>query len=232
MEKYKIADLRLEKAVSFGRKGKRAADIGTDHASLPIFLVGNGFAPYAVACDINKGPLNAARNNIAQAGLSDKINTLLTDGLKGLESYSPEDIYILGMGGELISRIIVESELSKNNGVRFILQPMTHPNDLREGLYSNGFNIIDEALVRDRDRVYQIIAAEYDGIIRRVSEVELWLGTHNIYRGGDELTELANVYASALKKKIDGYATAGKSDQKTNELYNEFIKIAEGGKSI
>lgn len=232
MEKYKIADLRLEKAVSFGRKGKRVADIGTDHASLPIHLVGNGFAPYAVACDINTGPLNAAKYNIAEAGLSDRIDTLLTDGLKGLESYSPEDVYILGMGGELISRIIVESELSRNNGVRFILQPMTHPNDLREGLYSNGFNIIDEALVRDRDRVYQIIVAEYGGIIRRVSEVELWLGTHNIDRGGDELIELATVYASALKKKIDGYAAAGKSDQKTNELYNDFIKITEGGKII
>jgi tRNA (adenine22-N1)-methyltransferase len=232
MDKYKIADLRLEKAVSFGRKGKRVADIGTDHASLPIYLVGKGFAPYAVACDINNGPLNAAKNNIAEAGLSDKIDTLLTDGLNGLESYSPEDVYILGMGGELISRIVVESCLSRKDGVLLILQPMTHPNDLREGLYNNGFNIVDESLVRDRDRVYQIIVAEYDGIVRKASDVELWLGTLNIDRGGDELIELATVYASALKKKIDGYAAAGKSDQKTDELYNEFIKIAEGGKSI
>jgi tRNA (adenine22-N1)-methyltransferase len=136
------------------------------------------------------------------------------------------------MGGELISRIVVESCLSRKDGVRLILQPMTHPNDLREGLYNNGFNIVDESLVRDRDRVYQIIVAEYDGIVRKASDVELWLGTLNIDRGGDELIELATVYASALKKKIDGYAAAGKSDQKTNELYNEFIKIAEGGKSI
>lgn len=232
MDKYKIADLRLEKAVSFARKGKRVADIGTDHASLPIFLVGNGLATYVVACDINLGPLNAAKNNIAEAGLSDKIEIVLTDGLNGLENYSPEDVYILGMGGELISRIVLESELSRKEGVRLILQPMTHPNDLREGLCCNGFNIIDEALVRDRDRVYQIIVAEYDGILRHLSEVELWLGQKNVERGGDELMELASVYASALKKKINGYAAAGKTDEKTNVLYNEFVKITEGGKSI
>jgi tRNA (adenine22-N1)-methyltransferase len=96
MEKYKIADLRLAAAASFGRKGKMVADIGTDHASLPIFLVGNGIADSALACDINIGPLNAAKKNIEAAGLADKINTKLTDGLNGIEDFNPEDIYHAG----------------------------------------------------------------------------------------------------------------------------------------
>lgn len=229
MDKYKIADLRLAKAAYFARHGKRVADIGTDHASLPIYLVGNGISPYAVACDINAGPLKAAKNNISSAGLAERIDTLLTDGLNGLEPYAPEDIYILGMGGELIWKIINASDLPKRDGVKLILQPMTHAHDLRTGLYGNGFNIVDEALVRDRDRVYQIVVAEYDGILRAASAAELWLGHRNIERGGKELCELAGVYASALKKKIDGYASSGKSDHATIELYNEFVKIAEGG---
>lgn len=227
MTKYKIADLRLAAAASFGRKGKRVADIGTDHASLPIYIVGNDLSPYAVACDINKGPLNAAKQNIAAANLSNRIDTFLTDGLNGLERFNPEDIYILGMGGELIWRIIEDSELTKQNGIRLILQPMTHPNDLRLGLYSNGFNIVDETLVRDRDRVYQIIVAEYDGVERTATEVELWLGKKNIENGGEDLSNLASLYAGAMKKKIDGCAAAGYVDGATVKLYESFKALIE-----
>lgn len=229
MDKYKIADRRLAAAAAFARKGARAADIGTDHASLPIYLVGNGIAPCALACDINEGPLNAAKANISAAGLSDRIDTLLTDGLNGVEHFAPEDVYILGMGGELIWRIIDNSQVSRQVGIKLILQPMTHAHDLRKGLCVNGFNIVDETLIRDRDRVYQIIVAEYDGIIREFSEVELWLGNKNIARGGDELVDIASVYMRALEKKIKGFADAGKVDAKTNELYLQFKKIAEKG---
>lgn len=230
MDKYKIADLRLAVAASFGRPGKRVADIGTDHASLPIFLVGNGITDSALACDINIGPINAAKKNIAAAGLSDKIKTKLTDGLEGVSDFEPEDIYILGMGGELIWRIIESSELSRREGVRLILQPMTHAHDLRQGLYGNGFNIVDETLTRDRDRVYQIIVAEYDGVVRSASQAELWLGKLNIAKGGIELADLAKLFASALDKKIKGYAEAGKTDPETSALYEAFNEIAGSGK--
>ncbi len=227
MDKYKIADRRLEVAASFGRRGARVADIGTDHASLPIFLVGNSIAPSALACDINDGPLRAAKFNIASAGLSDRIGTRLTDGLNGVDDYEPEDIYILGMGGELIGRIVLASQLSRKEGVRLILQPMTHAHDLRRELFDNGFNIVDETLVRDRDRVYQIVVAEYDGIVRTATQAELWLGKNNIERGGEDLQALASLYASGLEKKIKGYAESGKTDEQTNELYAEFKKLAE-----
>ncbi len=227
MNKYKIVDRRLEAATSYGRIGKKVADIGTDHASLPIYLVGNGIAPSALACDINAGPLNAAYSNIFDAGLADKIKTVLTDGLNGIENYHPEDIYILGMGGELIWRIISSSTLPRVRGVRLILQPMTHGHDLRKGLYDNGFDILDETLVTDRDRVYHIIVAEYDGIARTYTEIELWLGKHNMLRGGEELKNISAVYASAIEKKIRGYAEAGKTDIDAIALYNQFKKVSE-----
>ena len=182
-------------------------------------------SPYGVACDINVGPINAAKQNIASAGLSDDIDVLLTAGLNVVDAYSPEDIYILGMGGELIFRIINDSEYTRKDGVRLILQPMTHANDLRAGLYSAGFNIVDEALVRDRDRVYQIIVAEFDGIIRTATEVELWLGKKNIERGGVDLSNIAAVYARALKKKIDGQADA--VDKETLDLYSRFVELSQ-----
>jgi tRNA (adenine22-N1)-methyltransferase len=226
MIKYKIVDSRLAAAASYGRPGKVVADIGTDHASLPIYLVGNGFSPKAVACDINKGPLDSAKRNITLAFLSDKIDTLLTDGLRGVDAFLPEDIYILGMGGELIWRIINDSEYAKTSGVRLILQPMTHAQDLRNGLYSHGFNIIDESLVCDRDRVYQIIVAEFDGIIRSANTEELWLGKINIERGGAQLSNIAATYARALKKKIDGCSSNGLADTETQSLYERFLSLS------
>lgn len=228
MTEYMITDRRLAAAASYGRRGKRVADIGTDHASLPIYLVGNGIAPSALACDINIGPLKSASKNISDAGLSGKIETLLTDGLMGTEFYAPEDIYILGMGGELILRIIEAAPQTKNGGVRLILQPMTHAHDLRKGLYDGGFNIVDESLVRDRERVYQIIVAEYDAVVRNYSDAELWLGKLNIARGGDELRKIAAIYASAMEKKIKGFASAGKCDEKSEALFEEFKRITEG----
>lgn len=229
MDKYKIADRRLAAAAAFAREGARAADIGTDHASLPIYLVGNGISPLALACDINAGPLKAAKANISAAGLSDKIETLLTDGLSGVEAFDPEDVYILGMGGELIWRIVDNSQISRKAGVKLILQPMTHAHDLRQGLFQNGFNIIDETLVRDRDRVYQVMVAQYDGHVREATEVELWLGKINLARRSMELAEIAAVYASALEKKIKGFADAGKADISVNDLYEQFKSIAVNG---
>ena len=183
-----------------------------------------------MACDINIGPLNAAKRNIEAAGLSDKINTKLTDGLEGIADFKPEDIYILGMGGELIWRIIENSELPRSEGIRLIMQPMTHAHDLRQGLYDNGFNIVDETLTRDRERVYQIVVAEYDGAVRSASQAELWLGKLNIAKGGTEIAELASLYASGLEKRIKGYAEVGKTDPETMALYKEFNDIAKNGK--
>lgn len=231
MKEYTLDDIRLSTAASFARVGAVAADIGTDHAHLALHLVLSGKAPKAVASDINEGPLAAAKHNIEQYGLSDRIDTVLTDGLDNIDSYAPEDIYILGMGGELIYRIVSQSELPRAGRVRLILQPMTHPQDLRRGLLKDGFLIVDEACVRDGERIYQLIVAEYDGVKRELSEVEYWLGRINLSRKTDEVVALAEKYARALKKRIDGLGEAGVKDAEAELLYSEFLKIAKGNQN-
>jgi tRNA (adenine22-N1)-methyltransferase len=79
-------DARLMSAVGYLKKGGRVIDVGTDHAYLPIYLVREGIVSSALACDINKGPIDSARANIAAAELSDRISTLQTDGLHGTEA--------------------------------------------------------------------------------------------------------------------------------------------------
>ena len=92
MPNTKNPDARLLSALPYLTPGGTVADIGTDHAYLPIELCRRGICRRAVACDINRGPLESARANIAAAGFSDRIDTLLTDGLHGVEQWHPHSV--------------------------------------------------------------------------------------------------------------------------------------------
>jgi len=161
---------RLMTAVPFVRSGHLTADIGTDHAYLPIYLcetgrltpvlAKNGETLCAIAADINQGPVDRADQHIASAGLSRCIRTVRTDGLNGLDVYDPDDVIIFGMGGELIASILAAAPWVNASGKRFILQPMTHAEKLRAYLLSAGYVIKGEILSREGDRIYQTICAE------------------------------------------------------------------------
>ncbi len=161
---------RLMTAVPYVRGGCLVADIGTDHAYLPIYLceqrkltpvtAQNGEILCAVAADINKGPVERADQHIAAAGLTKYIRTVQTDGLQGLDAYDPADIMIFGMGGELIASILEAAPWVMRAGKRLILQPMTHAEKLRAYLLSAGFAIVGETLSREGDRIYQTLCAE------------------------------------------------------------------------
>ena len=161
---------RLMTAVSYVRGDRLLADVGTDHAYLPIYLceqgkltpvsAGNGETLCAIASDIHKGPVERADQHIAAAGLTNRIKTKQTDGLRGLDVYDPADIVIFGMGGELIATILQDSPWVNRVGKRLILQPMTHAEKLREYLLTAGFSIVGETLSGEGERIYQTICAE------------------------------------------------------------------------
>ena len=167
-------------------RGGMLADVGTDHAYLPIFLCENGFLRAdglrAVASDINAGPVERAALHIRTAHLSDKIATVQTDGLNGLEKYSPTDIIIFGMGGELIAAILEAAEWVRRDGVRLILQPMTHAERLCEALPRLGFAVTDNTYSQEGDRIYRTVCADYlpdTANAEKYSEAELLLGRVN-----------------------------------------------------
>ena len=126
MENIKLNE-RLMTAVQFVREGSRLADVGTDHGYLPIFLILEGRIPFAIAADINRGPLDKADENIHKYALDGKIKTVLCDGLRSIDKDEVDDVAIFGMGGELIVKILDEAPWLKDAAKRLILQPMTHP---------------------------------------------------------------------------------------------------------
>lgn len=172
-------DARLQSAIPYIKKGGIVADIGTDHAYLPIHLVQQGYVRRAVAADINLGPILSARANIEAAGLSALIDTVQTDGLLGIEQYHPDDVLIFGMGGELIARILQDAPWVRNERIGLVLQPMSRATVLRDWLGRNGFSIVGESLT-DPHKYYQTIYARFDGVETQYTEEELLLGRRNI----------------------------------------------------
>lgn len=199
---------RLLAAADLVRPMATLADVGTDHAYLPIYLCKLGKIRSAIASDINEGPVERAKINIASHSLARKISVKLTDGLSGLREYSPTDIVICGMGGELIISIISAAEWTKDKSIRLILQPMTHADKLRAYLIGAGFSIIEERLAKE-EKVYQIICAEYSGEISEYSPLELIFGKQNIERGGEELLAYAEYVRSVFEVRLLGKQKAG-----------------------
>ena len=154
---------RLRGVAEFVRQGAVFADIGTDHAYLPVFLLREGIVSYAVCSDVNEGPLLNARATAEEYGVRENIEFRLTDGARGLEDIPVTDVAICGMGGELIASIIDASPIFKSKGVRLILQPMSRQEHLLSYLDASGFEIVDYSFAIEGDKAYIILLAEYSG---------------------------------------------------------------------
>lgn len=199
----KRLDSRLLSALPYLTVGGVAADVGTDHAYLPIEIIKRNLVQRAVACDINLGPIESARRNIATAGLSDRIDTLQTDGLRGVEVYHPTDVLIFGMGGELIVKILSEAPWIRNAEIGLILQPMSHPEILRKWLLDNGFSILGESLTWE-EQYYQTIHARFGGASEEYAEDELYFGKRH-WESDPSLSEgFLKQKARALTRVVEG----------------------------
>lgn len=164
-------DNRLKTAAAMVRQGVAVCDVGTDHALLACWLAKNG-AKEVIASDINDGPLEAARHTVAQESC-DNVRVVKSDGLKAIE-YA-DDVIICGMGGELIADIIAGCRFLSED-TRFILQPMTKPEILRQRLYADGFEILEERTAYDGKRAYVIMLAAYTGAQREIDELFTYTG--------------------------------------------------------
>lgn len=220
-----IIDKRMECIANCVRNEAILADIGTDHGKLPIYLVQTGKIKKAIAADINEMPLQKAKDNIRKYGLDSFIDTYLTDGLCGIEKFSPTDVVIAGMGGELIMQILSMQTIEKN-GVKYILQPMTKEDSLREYLCENGYMIVDEYLVKE-NKVYQIICAEYCGKNQEMTDAEYLLGRINIEKKEAYFDELLLKVIERIKVKIAGRQKAGLDVVQENKCLEQLLDIKE-----
>ena len=209
----KEPDKRLRAAAELVRQGAVFADIGTDHALLPVFLCKTGRIRRAVAADINEGPLAAARKQIEAEDLADTVRLHLADGLSGLENEGLTDIAICGMGGELIVSILENAPFVKDESIRLILQPMTHAADLRQYLAAEGFAIVEERTACAAGKCYFCLAAEYTGTPYAISRVEAAFGPRSLRVPDQAFLSLLEKEIRATDKKCRGLQKKGTPDQ-------------------
>ncbi len=202
---------RLNCVANLVRQGAVLADIGTDHAYLPLFLLSVGRIDRAICSDVNEGPLHSARENACEMGLTEHITFLLTSGLCGVMEHRPTDITICGMGGELIAEILESASGTHSIGVRYILQPMTRQEHLRRTLYRLGFAILDEKYIVEGDKAYLVIVSEYTGTPIPYGEKECLLGLRLFSKEPMEDAERAYFLKKkkALLRRRDGRIHGG-----------------------
>ncbi|MFX4261643.1 tRNA (adenine(22)-N(1))-methyltransferase [Pelotomaculum propionicicum] len=150
---------RLAAAAEYVPAGSVAADIGTDHAYLPIYLVEAGICRRVIATELRPGPFRSALRKVDEHKLNHKVDLRLGDGLKAINPSESDVIVLAGMGGNTIREILSASPEVLSTVKMLILQPMADPGDLRSWLAANGWRIYDERLVEENGKIYVIIAA-------------------------------------------------------------------------
>lgn len=150
---------RMMSIVNYINPGSVVADIGTDHGLIPVYLVREGLASRVIAADINQGPLDTARKNVFEAGLADHISLRLGDGLEILQPGEADTVIIAGMGGGTISGILARGQSIQISLKQLVVQPMVDSGQLREWLVSNGWKIAGEDIIKEDQRLYEVISA-------------------------------------------------------------------------
>lgn len=181
-------DARLEALFELIPPGRRVADIGTDHAYLPLLLVERRKSPFVVATDLRPGPLAAARRHIEARGLADAIELRQGDGLEPLAPGEVDLVVIAGLGAERIVAILDAAGEKARSYPEWAFMPHTPAEPLRRYAYANGLEIISERVVPSGGRFYELVAVRRgDGAAPYVglsvpTEAAFWLGPLNMRR--------------------------------------------------
>jgi len=168
--------MRLERVAAHMPAGARLADIGSDHAYLPVALLRRGVIAAAVAGEVALTPLRAAERTVRENDLEQQVSVRLANGLAAIE---PEDgitaISLCGMGGETIRDILDSGKARLSGHERLILQPNGGEQPLRQWLMENDYRILCEEVLRENRFYYEIIVAERAGPVTYTAE-QLYFG--------------------------------------------------------
>ena len=213
---------RLLAVAKMVKNSQSVADIGTDHAYIPVYLVANNTIKSALAMDINEGPLRRADENIKKFSLTDKIKTRLSDGLTKLKNNEADTVIIAGMGGVLINNILKNDKDRLTSVKNFILQPMTAIAETRKYLAENGFKITDEKLAKEDDKIYTVISATR-GEMTVNDEINYHIGEALIKNKDEILPELLDGKIYEYEKAIESMKNTKNEETRLKASHFEYL---------
>ena len=150
---------RLLAAAGMVTKGNIVADIGCDHAYTSIYLCQAGIAPRVIAMDVNKGPLQGAKAHVEEAGLTERIDIRLSDGLQKLVPGEADTALICGMGGLLMIKILSDYPFATESLKELVLQPQSEVDEVRKFLHKQGYEITKEHMLKEDGKFYVMMRA-------------------------------------------------------------------------
>lgn len=201
-------------------------DVGTDHCYIPIYALNNNKCNKAIAIDVKEGPILAANANILKYKKEKFIETRLGNGLTPIKENECDTIVIAGMGGLLMSEILNQDyEKLKKKTNTLILQPMNATEVVREWLYEKGFDIFDEELVAEGEKIYTVICAKWTNELRKVNLIYYYIGEKLIQKKDPLLKDLIKKKIKLFKKITDEMKNSKNKNAKEEiEKYTMIVK--------
>jgi len=188
--------------------GRPLADIGTDHGRLPTALVLAGRVPWAVACDRSPAPLAQACVTVQRAGVADRVQLRLGEGLAPLAPGEVATVVIAGVGAPTVQAILAADRERTRSLARLIFQVNFGHEELRRGLAGEGLALVDEGLVLVRGRFHVILVAEPGGAGAQLDELQCLVGPHLLRRGGPLLRQQLEQELRRCEREMVGLARA------------------------
>lgn len=210
---------RLRAIADMVPRGALFADIGTDHAYLPTWLLLNGVINYAIAADLREGPLERARETAQKYSVAAQMDFRLCDGLTAVQEGEATAIAIAGMGGDTIAHILSQAPWTRNPNITLFLQPMTSQPDLRQWLFENEYCIETERIVREGEKLYTILRVRA-GNMDELSLAELWAGkqSREPLRG-----EFLNHTIKKVNRALVGHRSATQPDEEAIQRFEQIL---------
>lgn len=214
---------RLRTVASLISEGNILADVGTDHGYVPIYLMQQGKIPGAIAMDINRGPLERAKEHIALFGMGNYIETRLSDGLAALKAGEAESILVAGMGGGLVMHILEAGSEIARTAKELILQPQSELERVRRFLEENGYVTDEEDMVFEDGKYYPMMRVHYAP--EKIAQKEKELRQLGYIYGEELLLQRHLVLLQFLKKEQITYQNIYENLKK--QPYSEHIAVRQ-----
>lgn len=216
--------LELAKLVEKYKDGHILADIGTDHAYLPCYLVENKIIEKAYACDVAKGPYESSLSTIKHYHFEKQIEALLGSGLDPILDKDISMITIAGMGAFLISDILEENKNYLDQNKILFLQPNANSDHLREYLFKNQFDILDEKIIQEGHHIYEMMVVKKTSDVKEMTKEDILFGP--VLR-----KEKSDIFVQYWTKQYKTYQNIQKDLPKKHQRYQEIkeiLKLIEG----
>lgn len=221
---------RLERVAGYILQGSVVADIGSDHAYLPCYIVLQGKVDKVIAGEVVDGPFHSAKEQVEKLQLTNKIDVRKGDGLEVIERNEVNCVTIAGMGGALITSILDAGKEKLGEKGRLILQPNIGAEHIRKWLYDEKWLLVAEEILEEDGKIYEILVAEKGNPNASYGDVQVQTG----FLVGPFLLKERNLvfvkkwqFELAHLQKIENQLLENSRNQSRLQEVQEKIKIIE-----